>query len=768
MRIVFKVKSGLWVKVCLFFRQTQCLTTIISIGAMLTTVRARLLMLVSVSLVAIVIVAAMGLFGLKKDIVIVNALYNDRIVPLRDLKVIADMYAVNVVDISHKLRNGNITAQAAKQGIEQARSVIDQKWTAYLGTVLVPEEEAAIAKIKPMLLESNRQIDYLISIVEANDMPALTQFTINKLYPTIDPISEEFAKLIEIQLDVAGKDFEQMQAAYSSSRNSILLVFVLSLFILLPIAFVTIKNLGLSLASMLSAIQQASRGNFATRVAVAGKDEVAALGKPLNDLMSKLELAVSETNSVVESLAQGEFTARMSGDYEGDLHRLKEGMNHSLVTIESVMAELSKVTQALKTGEFKANIVAQAAGSYAVMLKDASEAMQSFDTVIQEINQAMFAMSQGSFDARVLASAHGELLEAKNSINASMEAIANAIHGISEVVGAQALGDLTKELPSGVFKGQLHALKNAINFSSDKVRSTVVQAVQVSNIVHDAAAQVTQGSSDLSTRVQEQAAALEETSATMNEMAAAVQANTANARKVADLAHQVQHQSEDGSVVMLHTIEAMQSIKESSSRISDIVGIIDGIAFQTNLLALNAAVEAARAGEHGRGFAVVASEVRALAGKSADAAKDIKVLIEESVARVAKGTTLAEQSGEVLNVITGSIEQVAEMIEAIAHASNEQSIGINQVNKAIADIDVITQQNAALVEQTTAAAESLNNEANELRQNMAFFKVGQANSNLPKAAPRTNEAGTKDATYPVVKSLPAAKKWDQVSEWQEF
>lgn len=768
MRIVFKVKSGLWVKVCLFFRQTQCLTTIISIGAMLTTVRARLLMLVSVSLVAIVIVAAMGLFGLKKDIVIVNGLYNDRIVPLRDLKVIADMYAVNVVDISHKLRNGNITAQAAKQGIEQARSVIDQKWTAYLGTVLVPEEEAVIAKIKPMLLESNRQIDYLISIVEANDMSALTQFTINKLYPTIDPISEEFAKLIEIQLDVAGKDFEQMQAAYSSSRNSILLVFVLSLFILLPIAFVTIKNLGLSLASMLSAIQQASRGNFATRVAVAGKDEVAALGKPLNDLMSKLELAVSETNSVVESLAQGEFTARMSGDYEGDLHRLKEGMNQSLVTIESVMAELSKVTQALKTGEFKANIVAQAAGSYAVMLKDASEAMQSFDTVIQEINQAMFAMSQGSFDARVTANAYGELLEAKNSINASMEAIANAIHGISEVVGAQALGDLTKELPSGVFKGQLHALKNAINFSSDKVRSTVVQAVQVSNIVHDAAAQVTQGSSDLSTRVQQQAAALEETSATMNEMAAAVQANTANARKVADLAHQVQHQSEDGSVVMLHTIEAMQSIKESSSRISDIVGIIDGIAFQTNLLALNAAVEAARAGEHGRGFAVVASEVRALAGKSADAAKDIKVLIEESVARVAKGTTLAEQSGEVLNVITGSIEQVAEMIEAIAHASNEQSIGINQVNKAIADIDVITQQNAALVEQTTAAAESLNNEANELRQNMAFFKVGQANSHLPKAAPRTNETDSKAVTYPVVKSLPPAKKRDQVSEWQEF
>lgn len=245
---------------------------------MLTTVRARLLMLVSVSLVALVMLASMGLLGLKKDITIVNALYNDRIVPLRDLKVIADMYAVNVVDISHKLRNGNITAKEAKEGILQAKSVIEQKWMGYLATTLVPEEEAEIAKIKPMLLETNKQIDYLVSIVEANDMPALTQFTINKLYPTIDPISEEFAKLIEIQLDVAAKDYEQMQAAYASSRNAVAVVLLIALFIMLPIAFVIIKNLGLSLASMLTAIQQASRGNFATRVVVVGKDEVAALG----------------------------------------------------------------------------------------------------------------------------------------------------------------------------------------------------------------------------------------------------------------------------------------------------------------------------------------------------------------------------------------------------------------------------------------------------------------------------------------------------------
>ncbi len=734
---------------------------------MITTIRARLLLLISISVIALVSVLTVGIVGLKKDMEIVQSLYNDRVVPLRDLKVIADMYAVNVVDISHKLRNGNVNWQQAKEGILQAQSVIQQKWTTYLGTVLVAEEEALIAKIKPMLVTTNKRVEELLAIIDAQDHAALTEFTISKLYPTIDPISEEFAKLIEIQLDVAAKDYARMQDSYSDSRNLEAAIFVLALLIMLSVAYFIIKNLGLSLASMLEAIQQASRGNFSTRVVVAGKDEVAALGQPLNALMMKLESAVSETNTVVESLAQGHFATRITGSYEGDLAKLKDGVNHSLTTIESVMAELSKVTQALKTGEFKAEISVQAAGSYALMLSDAADAMKSFDAIMQEINQAMFAMSQGSFDARVMAHAQGELLMAKDSINASMQAIATAIHAISEVVGAQALGDLTRELPSGVFKGQIHELKNAINFSSEKVRSTVVQAVEVSNIVNNAAAQVTQGSSDLSARVQEQAAALEETSATMNQMAAAVQANTANARKVADLAHQVQHQSEDGSVVMRETIDAMQSIKESSSQISDIVSIIDGIAFQTNLLALNAAVEAARAGEHGRGFAVVASEVRALAGKSADAAKDIKVLIEESVTRVAKGTDLAEKSGEVLNGITDSIEQVAEMIEAIANASNEQSIGINQVNKAIADIDVITQQNAALVEETTAAAESLNHEANELRRNMAFFKTGQ-NNMMPTATRAATNRSIPKSSKPATKALPAPSKLDQATEWQEF
>jgi methyl-accepting chemotaxis protein len=188
-------------------------------------------------------------------------------------------------------------------------------------------------------------------------------------------------------------------------------------------------------------------------------------------------------------------------------------------------------------------------------------------------------------------------------------------------------------------------------------------------------------------------------------------------------------------------------------------------------LALNAAVEAARAGEHGRGFAVVAGEVRALAQKSAGAAKDIKNLITDSVRRIETGTQLADKSGEVLNGITGSIEQVAAMIEEIANASHEQSVGISQVHLAMSDIDRVTQENAALVEETTAAAESLSHEANHLKENMAFFKTGdevQSNRSMPIARATAKPIATKSVTKKAPLALPTPKKADSRNEWSDF
>lgn len=268
-------------------------------------------------------------------------------------------------------------------------------------------------------------------------------------------------------------------------------------------------------------------------------------------------------------------------------------------------------------------------------------------------------------------------------------------------------------------------LSDSIRVMNDKLKSVIGNASEASNSVSHSAAEVKGSAQQLNQAIQEQTQALMDTNESMQRVNSVIQANTENAQKASSVASEVQSRARDGVKVMVQTNAAMSQIQESSHKISDIVSLIDGIAFQTNLLALNAAVEAARAGDHGRGFAVVAGEVRNLAQKSAEAAKDIKRLIEETANRVNQGSKLASESGDMLQRITESIGTVTEMISKIANASIEQAQGIQQVNHAVSHIEQVSQQNAALVEETSAAAESMSEQSALLREDMAFFQTGR-------------------------------------------
>jgi methyl-accepting chemotaxis protein len=290
------------------------------------------------------------------------------------------------------------------------------------------------------------------------------------------------------------------------------------------------------------------------------------------------------------------------------------------------------------------------------------------------------------------------------------------------IANAVAAGDLSA--PVRVTSGDDASVMAAMARMCDSLTAIVVQVRAGSDSMATASTQIAQGNNDLSGRTEEQASALQETAASMEQLSVTIKSNAENARQADRLALDANAAAIKGREVVGQVVSTMKVINDSSRKIADIIGVIDGIAFQTNILALNAAVEAARAGEQGRGFAVVAGEVRSLAGRSAEAAREIKNLIGASVASVEQGTGLVDQAGVTMTEVVSSIKRVTEIVGGISSASAEQSIGMAQVVDAVTRMDQTTQQNAALVEQSAAAAESLKEQARHLVEAVAVFKLG--------------------------------------------
>jgi methyl-accepting chemotaxis protein len=333
------------------------------------------------------------------------------------------------------------------------------------------------------------------------------------------------------------------------------------------------------------------------------------------------------------------------------------------------------------------------------------------------------AAAAGDFTQRVdLHDKTGLVLTVGGAINALCENVAKALDDLIKMLDALAEGDLTRRI-AAEYKGNFAILKDNANKTAERIGATIADIKAATHEVTNASAEISTSSTDLSQRTEEQAASLEETSASMEEIATTVKMNAENAQHANQSAASAREVANRGGEVVAKAVEAMGQIESSSRKISDIIGVIDEIARQTNLLALNAAVEAARAGEAGRGFAVVASEVRNLAQRSSQAAKDIKDLITSSNSQVQGGVELVNKAGSALAEIVKSINEVAHIVADIATASSEQSTGIEQVNKALTQMDEVTQQNSALVEENAATAKTLDQQAHAMSERVSFFRV---------------------------------------------
>ena len=464
-------------------------------------------------------------------------------------------------------------------------------------------------------------------------------------------------------------------------------------------------------------------GSLDPRIQVRSGDEIGQLGNAMLAMTSTLKGVIAAQGEMAERHDAGQLSFRMDdGAFPGEYGRMVRGTNTLVASHIAVKMRLVEIMQRYAIGDLSVDMD-RLPGEKA-MLTDAMDATKANLSAINgEIKRLAQSAAAGDFSLRGDARKYQhDFHDMVAGLNRLMETTDANLADVSLLLQAIARGDLTARM-EGDFHGVFARMRDDANATVAQLRDIVRHIQGASASIDTAAGEIASGNADLSRRTEQQAANLEETAASMEELTSTVRQNADSARQANQLAIGAASIASEGGATVSRVVATMSDIEQSSKKIAEIISVIDGIAFQTNILALNAAVEAARAGEQGRGFAVVASEVRALAQRSAEAAKEIKGLIGSSVERVDQGATLVAQAGGTMQEIVEAVRRVSDLMAEISAASQEQSTGIEQVNQTITHMDGVTQQNAAMVEQATAAAHSLQEQADDLAEVVAVFRL---------------------------------------------
>ncbi|WP_254458478.1 methyl-accepting chemotaxis protein [Xanthomonas sacchari] len=506
------------------------------------------------------------------------------------------------------------------------------------------------------------------------------------------------------------------------------------------LAWMITRSLTVPLARATRAAEAIADGRLDNDVATDARDEPGRLLLAMGRMQTQLQRFSHETALMIELHADKDMSHRMPQDFPGVYGELSKGINTMMFEHLDAFVDAIGVLNEYANGDLRRD-AQRLPGSRAVLHESMDAAKASLLAINTEIKRLAAAAAAGDFSARGDAGRfqHDFRLMVQD-LNAMMEVSDRNLGKLSSLLQSIASGDLTARM-HGDFQGVFAQMRDDANATADQLTGIVGRIQTAAVSINAAATEIATGNDDLSRRTEQQAASLEETAASMEELTSTVRQNAEHARQANQLAVGAASVASQGGSVVGQVVETMSGIEASSKKIADIISVIDGIAFQTNILALNAAVEAARAGDQGRGFAVVATEVRTLAQRSANAAKEIKTLIDDSVGRVAEGSALVDQAGKTMQEIVGSVQRVTDIMGEISAASQEQTAGIEQVNQTVTQMDEATQQNAALVEEATAAARSMEDQAGQLAQAVALFKIdtGHAAPGVTRsvAAPRT-------------------------------
>ncbi|WP_439449585.1 methyl-accepting chemotaxis protein [Stenotrophomonas sp. ATs4] len=569
---------------------------------------------------------------------------------------------------------------------------------------------------------------------------------------------------------------DDANATHRNSMLAIIAAIVLLVVVAATLAVVISRAVVGPLGKAVQAIQAVARGDLSVTTQSTGKDEAGRMLAATTEMTAMLRRFSEQTQLMAQMHAGPDISHRIPEDFPGVYGQLAGGINTVIFEHLDSIRDAIDVLNQYATGNLAPD-ARRLPGSRAILHESMDAAKASLLAINTQIQQLASAAAAGDFSQRGDAQRFDHDFRVMiEQLNSMMQVTDGNLGQLSQLLQSIAAGDLTARM-DGQFHGVFARMRDDANTTVAQLTQIVGQIQASASSITLAAGEIASGNSDLSRRTEQQAANLEETAASMEELTSTVRQNAEHARQANQLAIGAHGVASQGGDVVGQVVTTMSAIEASSKKIAEIISVIDGISFQTNILALNAAVEAARAGEQGRGFAVVASEVRTLAQRSAAAAKEIKGLIDDSVGKVAEGSSLVHQAGSTMGEIVASVQRVTDIMAEISAASQEQSAGIEQVNQTVVQMDETTQQNAALVEEATAAARAMEDQAVQLGEAVARFRLASQGTTVTPTRLATAPVPRQVATaVPAAKAAPARAPRSSAAQpalaaegdWQEF